>query len=183
MEGGRDLSELEPWDPEEFDPDNPESMMGSHVGHFVGLNILNAQPGFTYAWWGSGKEIQAKLKGYEVVTQDSPERAAYQKLADHDHVDLDSTQAGYPGLVLVRRRIDKERQFREAEQEEHRRLMRGGASENAYLNGGSAAEARYNQPGRPTRFMRDDHQTVITEGYGEDAAAVESWSPSQGISR
>ena len=183
MEGGRDLADLEPWDPESFDPDNPHSMMGNHTGQFLGLNIQNPQPGFIYAHWTPHKILQARLKGYEVVTSEMPERCASHQIEDTDHVDVDSTQAGYPGLVLVRRPISEERRLREEEAEEHRRLMRDGAAESAYLNGKTAVEAQYSRPGRETRFIREDHQTVVTDGFGDDARHIESWSPNQGISR
>ena len=179
--GGLDRADLAPYNPEEFDDsDDPNMMMGCHIGRFRGLNIANPQPGCIYAWADDSQSgiILARSNYYQVVSQEDPEMAAYHKLAGHDHQDLDSAHSGFPGLVLVRRSAKDERQIRDEEQSRRDELLRSGASEQAYLDGSTANEL---QSGGE-RFIGKEHRSFSTRGTSEDSEIISSWTPSRGIS-
>jgi len=179
--GGRDRADLKAYDPEAYlESDDPNSMMGCHVGGFAGLNIANAQAGFIYAWADDSRAglMRARLNGYQVVSKEDPEMAGYNRISGHDHQDLDSASAGFPGVVLVRRSAEDERRVRAEEAERHNNLLRSGATENAFLDGGSDAERQHSGK----RFMRDDHRSYTTRGESENSEVTSSWTPSRGIS-
>ncbi len=180
--GGSDRSDLNPYDPEAFlESDDPNDMMGCHVGRFAGLNIMNAQPGFIYAWADSSRDgiTLAKLNGYQVVSKEDPERAGYLKMSGFDHQDLDSASTGYSGLVLVRRSAKDERQVREEEQVRRDDLFRSGNSEAGFLGGATAAEIQ----AKGERFKGKEHRTYRTTGTSEDSPVVpERWTSDRGIS-
>ncbi len=179
--GGRDRADLTPYDPEAFlESDDPNDMMGCHVGGFQGLNVANPQPGFFYAWADDSRQglMRARINSYHVVTNDEPEMAGYRRMSGHDHQDLDSASTGFPGVVLVRRSAEDERRVREEEQVKRDNLLRGGASEQAYLDGATTEEMQHSGK----RFVRDDHRTFTTRGVGEDSGVVDAWTPSRGIS-
>ncbi len=180
--GGSDRSDLKPYDPEAFlESDDPDAMMGCHVGRFAGLNILNPQPGFVYAHADSSRDgvMQARLQKYQVVSKEDPEKAGYLKMSGYDHQDLDSASTGYPGLVLVRRSAEDERQIREEEQVRRDDLFRSGNSEAGFVSGATAAEIQ----AKGQRFKLDDHRTYRTTGTSEDSPVVpERWTSDRGIS-
>ena len=178
--GGRDREELEAYNPEEYlASDDPHRRMGCHKGMYSGLNIKNAQTGMFYAWADTDPRalLMARMNGYEVVTSDMPERAAYSSDPSHDHQDTDSTSTGFPGVILMRRTAENERRVRAEEQAQADLLMRGG---DGYLNGGSQLER--NAGG--TRFSGAPgmtHRTHATEGPNPDGRTLDAWTTSDGI--
>jgi len=179
--GGRDRADLRSYNPSGYEEsDDPNKMMGCHVGAFAGLNICNAQPGMFYAWGDDSRKglMQARIKGYQVVSHEDPELAAYHRMTTHQHQDLDSASTGFPGVVLLRRSARDERRVRAEEQEIQDALLRSGTTEEAYLSGATAQEI---QSGGE-RFQRNDHRSYTTEGESESSPVVESWTPSRGIS-
>ncbi len=180
--GGRDRKDLESYNPDAFlQSDDPNDMMGCHVGGFAGLNIANPQPGQFYAWADDSRQglMRARLNGYHVVQADDPEMAAYNTMLEHDdQQDLDSANAGFPGVVLVRRSAKDERRVRAEEQSRRDDLLRSGGAERAFLDG--ATQQERNSGGH--RFMREDNRSYSTSGESPDSPVVESWSPDRGIS-
>ncbi len=178
--GGRDRSDLQSYDPERYlQSDDPNEMMGCHVGRFAGLNVMNAQPGRFYSWADESRQgiIQARLKHWKIVQPDDPERAGYTAMLGHDHQEIDSASSGYPGLVLVWRSAEDERQIRDEEDANRQNLLRSGPDE-AYLRGGSAMEVQ--KGGR--RTMGDNHRTHRTAGEDEGSQVTDAWTPDRGIS-
>jgi len=180
--GGRDREELASYNPQEYlESDDPDNLMGCHKGIYGGLNVSNAQPGFFYAWADDSPRslLIAKQQRYQVVSAQDPEMAGYRKMVAHDQrSDLDSTNSGFAGVVLVRRSARDEAWIRNIEAEKRHALLRSGDTEQAYLNSQSADEVR--QGGK--RFLRPDPRSYATEGPSEAAPVVESWSPNHGIS-
>lgn len=179
--GGRDREDLRPYDPEAFlESDDPNDMMGCHVGSFMGLNVSNPQPGMFYAWADDSRAgmMRARIKGYHVVGAEEPEMAGYRRMSGHDHQDLDSASAGFPGVVLVRRSAKDERRVREEEAVKHNDLLRSGATEEAYLDGATDQEIQHSGQ----RFVRPDHRSYRTAGESENSQIVDAWTPSRGIS-
>lgn len=179
--GGLDRRDLESYNPDSFlESDDPNDMMGCHVGGFAGLNIANPQPGWFYAWADDSRhgKLRARLNGYIEVKAEDPENAAYSKMIGFDHQELDSASTGYPGLVLVKRSAEDERRVRAEERARHDDLLRSGAAERGYLHGGSAQEVASGGQ----RTMQQTHRTFTTAGEGEDSQVTASWTPDRGIS-
>lgn len=180
--GGSDRADLKSYDPEQYlESDDPNDMMGCHVGDFLGLNIINAQPGKFYAWCDDSQKglMRARYKSYQVVHKDDPEMAGYQRIAGYDHQDLDSASTGFPGVVLVRRSAKDEKRVRAEEQSRRDDLFRSGNSADGYLSGATAEEI--SQGGE--RFKRKEHRSFRTTGTSEDSPEVlEPWTTDRGIS-
>ena len=179
--GGRDRSELESYNPEAYsDSDDPNRRMGCHRGRFVGLNIQNAEPEFFYAWADSDERelLAARHNYYEVVTDDmGGTHSAAAADPHHDHPTIDSTSAGFPGVILVRRTAENERRVRAEEQAQADLLMRGGDS---FLHGGSQIE----RAAGGTRFSGAPgftHRSHATEGPDPDGVTLDAWTTSSGI--
>ena len=176
--GGRDRSELINYNPEAYnDSDDPNRRMGCHKGMYEGLNIVNAQPNFFYAWAPTNERalLSARMKGYEVVSGSDPERAGYRLDPSHDQQDLDSSNSGFPGVVLVRRTAEAERRVRSEEKALSDQLMRGG--DEAYLRGGSEQERQHGGK----RFRKVDHRSYATAGDNPDGPVQDAWTPDCGI--
>ncbi len=179
--GGRDRSDLKPYDPEAYlESDDPNDMMGCHTGSFQGLNVANAQPGMFYAWADDSRQglMRARINGYQVVSSEDPEMAGYRRMSGHDHQDLDSASTGFAGVILVRRSAKDEKRVRDEEQVRRDDLLRSGATEEAFLDGATESEKQHSGQ----RFVRSDHRTFTTEGESENSKVIDSWSPARGIS-
>jgi hypothetical protein len=187
---GRDNLDLEPLDLDgNRQTDNPNASLGCHTGYFQGLNVFNPQPGWVYYWADSSpRGIQdARLSGREVVQAGDPEYAAYNRMFVNTGSNTDSAQTGYPGVILTRRHITIERELREQEAEVSRNLLRSGAVERDYIEGGrnspeemAAARVRKHDS---LRFQTHGHGSRIVDGVSEDGRVVEAWSPNAGIAR
>jgi len=180
--GGRDREELNNFNPDAYhQSDDPDKMMGCHKGDFAMLNIRNAQPGDTYSWANDTPTdvMKARMTGKRVVHADDPERAGFADMLGYDEGSLDSTGAGPPGVVLMKRSAKDERRVREEQQSQREKLLRSGDAEQNYINRASADEAQFGGK----RFMRDDHRTYVTDGPKETGRQVDAWRPgSRGIS-
>jgi len=182
--GGRDRSELENYT--DFDPethmgiDSMTTMIGCHRGKFVGLNVSNPQTGWHYSWAEDDKRsvMSARMDKKQVVQSDDPEMAVYRELADHDHVDIDSSNTGYPGVVLMKRSAENERMIRADEQSRRDALLRGGDTEAQYRSKATADELA--MKGR--RFAREDHRSNYATTGTDPESPVVPWRPSDGIS-
>ncbi len=179
--GGRDRSDLESYNPDSFDESSdPNAMLGCHVGGFAGLNIVNPQPGRHYAWADDSPRgrMRSLHKGYIQVAADSPELAGYHHMLGHDHMDLDSANTGFHGVVLVWRSTKDEKRVRAEEQVLRDDLLRSGASEETFLKGATAQEIE--QGG--SRYKRPEHRSYTTAGEGENSEVTSSWTYDSGIS-
>lgn len=173
--GGRDRAELVEYDPDQYnESDDPNRTAGCHRGMYAGLNVHNPQAGWNYGWADDSPQsvMRARLAGYQIVHEDDPERAGYKGMIGHDHQDLDSSSAGFPGVVFMKRSAENERRVRAEEQDLRSKLLRGGNAENTYLNGAKAHEIESGGE----RFATKNHRTYATEGSNPDNPAVDSWS-------
>lgn len=179
---GLDRGDLESYNPQNFTESfDPNELMGCHKGRYAGLNISNPEPGENYAWADSSPKglMQAQLKGYRVVPPESSAQPGYATMDAFNHMDIDSASSGYPGLILVSRSAENERVIQAEEDEKREDLLRSGAAEAAFLEGGTAAEAQTGSE----RFKGKDHRTFRTEGESESSKVVDSWTVADGISR
>ncbi len=181
--GGLDRKDLQNYDPDAMnESDDPHRSMGCHVGLYAGLNVDNPQPGCHYSWADSSPRglREARLLRKHVVTIDDPEMAAYRNNPEDTTTSgaIDSSNSGYPGVVLVKRSAEDERMIRDEEARQRASLLRSGDTERAYQNGATASEIQHGG----TRFQREDHRTYATDGPSADGRMVDSWTPDRGIS-
>jgi len=188
--GGGDRLELEPLNFEGHrELDNLDASFGSHVADSAGLNLFNPQEGFVYSWANDNarSRLQVRQRGGIIVQSGDPEMAAYHEMVGHTATDLDSSQTGYPGVILVKTPIEIERRRREHEGQLRRKLLRGGGAESNYAESGlrdpREAEASAAAGRTSLRFTRRDHKTHIAAGPGDDAQVLDAWGPGDGISR
>jgi len=177
--GGRDRSWLEPLSEEgriQTDDINLENMIGCHKGVYMGLNVVNPQPGYSYVWERRkpGDILRARQQGGQVVTREDPEYAALNTLEDDYSTPLDNSDV-YQDVVLVRYTDESIRRRREQEAETAQEMFRGGAAQ--YASRADQLEKTYSR-GLPTRFQRADH-SIDFEGEGGET--VDHWSPDQGV--
>lgn len=179
--GGRDRSDYENFNPDQYlDDDNPNKAQGCHKGSFAGLNIVNAQPETFYGWGNNTRKgvLEARIKGYRVISGDDPERAGSDHILGFDHQDLDSSNTQFPGVVMMKRTARDERRVREEEKTRNESLLRGGTAESGYKAKATALEVQ--SGGR--RFQREDHRTYTTGTSDPDGPVADAWIPDHGNS-
>lgn len=178
--GGGDRSWLVPLTPEGNKPTDsnvPHKVVGSHTGHYTGLNVVNPQPGFEYQWArNNGNEIHAaRIRGWRVVNDSDPEMAALRAnlYGDEDSdtpTQLDTSDV-FQDVVFMKIPSAKLRVIREEQLKANREMLQSGAAQ-AFLREDSG-----DSMGKPTRFVQR-HHGVQYQGGGE---VEEQWSPDQGI--
>ncbi|MCP4113855.1 MAG: hypothetical protein GY737_00340 [Desulfobacteraceae bacterium] len=159
---------------------DPSNYVGCHVGDYMGLNVFNAKPEMTYSW-AVDKDVArlaAAQRGAEIVQAEDQEMAAYRLMSSNYSTPLDSSNSGYPGMVLLRTPNDVERARREREQALHQKRFRSGVAENTYKEGSNSSEvsAAHAANRDALRFARRDHRTKVVAGATEDADTLLSWS-------
>ena len=180
--GGKNREWLKPLTSEgHIDTEDPDldNMIGCHTGNFIGLNVLNPQPGFEYIWErNTGQSIaRARMRGGQIVQADDPERAAMSKLmSSHGRTSMDSSDV-YGDVILMKYPEAAIRSIRAKEQAKAQAMMRGGAAE--YAERASAIEEQMSR-GMPSRFKRRDH-ALQSRDSGDNV--VDQWSPGGGIIR
>ncbi len=184
MHFGDDRSWFVPLDDEGNRPmdsfvDDSEALptLGCHTGNAAGFNIVNPQPGYTYAWENNTEadRIRAKMRGGEFVQPGDQESSTLSRMAGlyGDGFGDGTTQRG---LVLVRYSEDAVRQRREAEQAKAEAIRTGGAEE--FLRGITNAEAEASG-GEHTRFRHKSHSLTTYSDGGKNQ--ISHWSPEDGI--
>ena len=143
LAGGVDLGDLQPLSEEAVQA----GMRGTYQGPANGLNIRNAQPGFSYSWIRhprhdrGGAQLQEFVNwGYEVCGKDSPEMKGAAKNAAYSELGLDSFQAH--GDVILVRIPDQLFRVRQGYRDAQRKVALDGASE-AFITKGRELQDRY----------------------------------------
>ena len=147
-----------------------EYSVGNHEGDFIGLNVINPQPGFEYLWlhnpnrtdasMGDALAIQ-RLKGH-IVTGEDPEYSVLDKMEGVDKQFLD-TCTGFRELVLVRVPEEVIREKREREHQANMKMLQSGPAETFVEQANPLERQLYGNKG-PTRFSRSTHITEFDEG-------------------
>lgn len=177
--GGKDCIDLAPLDyAGSRDLDTMDESMGCHVGKYEGLNILNPQPGWHYHYVPSTPEavLGARQGGGRIATTEDPELSAYNAMVGADETPLDS-HVGFPGLLLVKTPIERERQRRQEIAERAHRMLKGSEIESAFASRGhrSPEEQQYAN-GKPLRFVQSKHMFRVTDGSSESDPSVDAWT-------
>ena len=76
-----------------------ERVVGCHTGNYIGLNVVNPQPGFEYAWYLSPSRSGASPAdafaiysvGGHVVNETDPERAYLSKIEGLEGTPIDTS--------------------------------------------------------------------------------------------
>lgn len=147
-----------------------ENSLGCHEGDFIGLNVVNPQPGFEYLWLlnpnrqgaGMGDQLAiSRLRGH-IVTSEDPEFSALEKIEGVDKQFLD-TCSSFRELVLVRVPEEVIRAKREQEHQTNLDMLKSGPAEAFVEQADPLERSLYGNKG-PTRFSRSTHMTEFDEG-------------------
>ena len=186
--GGSDREWLEPLDIEgnrNSELGVEEKTIGSHVGPYSGLNVMNPQPGYEYEWLLNPSRSGGRLSdshmihqiGGEVVQEGDLEFAAYREMEGMQASGVD-TASVFNELVLVRIPVEKQRERMQRHLDANNKMLRKGPEE-SFVNSASYLEGeRYSDRG-PTRFALRSHKTVFKHGNEEAEVSL----PDSGIVR
>ena len=117
--GGRDRLELAPLDPygniESDDPDF-DNMVGCHTGSYMGLCILNPEPGFEYIWERKTVHdiMRAKMRGGIEISSEDTESVAINKMVG-EAISIDSSNV-FKDVIAFKYPVEALRAQREQEQ-------------------------------------------------------------------
>lgn len=194
--GGYDRSRLKPLNPDGNTQSEPGiRVVGTHRGVHAGLNICNPRPGFHYSWAARTRDSiqRARMNGAIPVREGDEEYAAYREfigmgdIPHMQHTDLDSLNAGFGDLVLMRTPEVKIREIREERQRIHQARFRACGVEHGFIQEGHSnpgEDQLAQSSGRPLRFMRADHSSRVTAGPSPDGETVDPrWANASGIAR
>jgi hypothetical protein len=166
---------------------NPEDITGCHTGHYYGLNISGARPGFSYQWLNRkpNEVAVARHKGFVLVNDGDSDSPAYMAGMEEyqDESDtptpLDTSQV-FQDVVLARIPTERLRQLEDANRERSERMLRGGTA--AYVAGATPEELETDPDGRPTRFApRQGKYGSHQISFKEDNRTSDTWVPERGI--
>lgn len=177
--GGHDRAWYESLDEDgNRDLDLGAESLGCHVGPYRGLNVINPQPNFEYAWANNDPRdiLKARALGGQIVQGEDPEFAAYRALGDSTNSQIDSVNL-YQDCILIRTPIEKVRERREAERQKAEISVRGSIED--FTERASNAETQAGRQYGPTRFARHDHSIE----WEEDGRTSSMWTPGSGIVR
>lgn len=173
--GGKSREWLRPLTPEgRLDTDDPnlDDMVGCHKGDFVGLNVINPDPGFEYVWeLNRPRDImRAKMRGGIRVGADEPESAAMAHLTDSTDTPVDGYHT-FGDVTLFKYPIDKIAKIRAEESARAQAMMRGGAAE--FVSKATKLEQEMSR-GQATRFKARNHGLQYLDGQEN---VVDTWNP------
>ncbi len=172
--GGKDRQDLKNFNPRAHEASgDPRKLVGYHKGKFAALNLDDPVPGRHHVWQRTDQSSQiiARLRGYTPVDGNSQTKAGHSMDPAFDHQAIDSSQAGFPGIVLMSRSEEDERRERDEQATKRSRLMRSG--DERYLRGASGAEISAGGQ----RLQRDDHRSYMADGADDGAQVISTWKP------
>lgn len=176
--GGGDRAWLEPTDQQ----GNREGTTGCHTGTTEGLNVDNAQPGYSYLWArNDAASIRFEMRrGYRLVGDSDPEMARMKELGSTNSSTVDTTML-YGDVILMKAPVESVRKIREEEVRRAQMQLRSGTDD--FLNKVTAAERdlEFNPRGVATRFALSENQTQITDSHDEGGRVLDVWTSDQGI--
>ena len=129
---------------------DPNDALGCHRGDFEHMNVVNAQPGFSYYYAKNSPGAITSLmrRGYELVTSDHPERLG--DVYNPNHGSNPTGLQAFGELVLMRIPTERAARERQKEAEQIKSQLSGATKE--FLD-----ESDVDTLGRPIRYQNPGH--------------------------